>query len=81
MPAITHSYTIGQEVFHVSPTVGVRDAIVRALAINITQTGTSISYDVAFKKVSQGSAIVAENTLYPDVDTALAAYKPTVIAV
>lgn len=79
MPTITYAYSIGQEVYHMSASTGVREAVVRALAINVAQGGTTLSYDVAFSKPAEGSAVVTESTLYADVDSALAAYRPTVI--
>jgi hypothetical protein len=79
MATVTHNYEITQEVFHVDPDKGVRDAIVKAIGINITQASTAILYTVSFKKTSQGSATVLENTLYGDVDSALAAYRNSVI--
>ncbi len=79
MASITLNYEVNQEVFHVDPTLGVRDAVVKSIAVAITQTSTAITYSVAFKKASQGSANVLEPTLYGDVDSALAAYRSTVI--
>lgn len=79
MPSIIYQYGIGQNVFQVDSTLGVRDAVVRALSISVTQAGSTLMYDIAFTKSSQGSANVAEPTLYPDVDTALAAYRSTVL--
>ena len=81
MPSINYQYAVSTEVFHVNDRAGVRDAIVKSLAINITQQGTILSYNVAFKKPADGSAVVAEPTLYADIDSALAAYKPMVIVV
>lgn len=81
MPSITYAYTVGSEVFHVNDRAGVRDAIVQSLSINITQSGSVLSYSVAFKKPADGSAIVTEPTLYADVDAALAAYKTMVVVV
>ncbi|MCK9369731.1 hypothetical protein M0R04_07485 [Candidatus Dojkabacteria bacterium] len=79
MPSIIHNYEVTQEVFHVSETLGVRDAIVKGISIAISQTSVAITYSIAFKKTSQGSALVLENTLYNDVDSALAAYRGSVI--
>jgi len=79
MATITYAYAINSEVFHVDDTKGVRDAIVKALTVTITPAGTTLTYDVAFKKSSEGSANVQESTLYADVDLALAAYRPLVI--
>lgn len=79
MATATHNFTVGQEVYHVDATNGVKEAVVRKVTIEITQTGTSIEYDIAYSKAVFGSALVLENTLYADVDLALAAYKPTVV--
>ena len=78
MPSIVHAYTAGDTVFHVNTDTGVREALVTSVNINIKASGTVISYVVAFKKAINGSDTVVENTLYPDVDAALLAYKPLV---
>jgi hypothetical protein len=79
MASLTYDYEITQEVFHVDPDKGVRDAIVKGIDIVISQTSTAITYTISFKKTNQGSAKVLENTLYSDVDSALAAYRNSVI--
>lgn len=79
MATITYLYPITTTVFHMDAIKGVREGIVRSITINIAQPGNALSYDIAFSKAMEGSAIVAETTLYPDVDTALAAYKTTVL--
>lgn len=79
MPSITHAYTIAQDVFHVDASKGVREAIIKSISISVTQTGTTLLYDVAFKKPTEGSAVVAESTLYATVDAALTAYRPTIL--
>lgn len=79
MTTINYLYDIGVEVFHVDPIKGVRDAVVRALYVSVTQAGETLSYEIIFKKSENGSAIVSETTLYADVDSALLAYRPTII--
>jgi hypothetical protein len=76
---ITTAYDILQEVFQVDAVYGVREAIVKAIAISTTQAGTSITYSIAYSKATNGSANVLENTLYDDVDLALAAYRTLVL--
>jgi hypothetical protein len=79
MATITYNYAIGSEVFQVDETKGVLDAIVRTITISIIQGSTTISYNVAYKKPSLGSANVVESALYANVDAALAAYKSIVV--
>jgi hypothetical protein len=79
MTTVNYLYNIGVEVFHVDPIKGVRDAVVRALTISVTQAGQTISYEIVFKKPENGSAIVPEPTLYADVDSALIAYRPSIL--
>lgn len=79
MATITYLYSITDTVFHMDAAKGVREAVVRSVAINIAQPGTTKLYDIAFSKPTEGSAIVTEVTLYPDVDAALLAYKSTVL--
>lgn len=79
MSSVTYNYAVGQEVFHVDANKGVRDAVVKSLTLSITQSGTVIIYDVAYKKPTEGVGVVAEANLYGDVDSALAAYKLTVV--
>jgi hypothetical protein len=79
MATITYQYPINATVFHMDTNVGVNQAVVRAITANISQTGSTLAYDIAFSKSMLGSKIVDETTLYGDVDIALAAYKLTVI--
>lgn len=79
MATVTYAYAIGTEVYHMDPVKGVREAVVRALSINVAQAGTTLTYDIAFSKPTEGSALVQEPSLFADVDAALLAYRPTVI--
>ncbi|MGZ8924609.1 MAG: hypothetical protein ACXW2E_01875 [Nitrososphaeraceae archaeon] len=79
MASVTHNFTVGQTVFHVSANDGVQQAVVSTISIKIAQSGTVINYTIAYSKPANGSAVVLEDSLYNDVDLALAAYKPTVV--
>ncbi len=79
MATKTYNFEVTQEVFYMNIDQGVLDAIVKSVNIAISQTTTAITYDIAFKKSTKGSATVPESSLYFDVDSALAAYRNTVI--
>lgn len=75
---VTHNFTVGDTVFVVNPETGIREALVSAVTINIKPTGTTITYNIAFKKTNYGTSIVSETGLYGDIDEALLAYKTIV---
>lgn len=79
MATLTYLYPVGTTVFYMNANTGVEQAVIRALTANISQSGIVLAYDVAFSKPTLGSKIVTEVTLYPDVDTALLAYRLTVL--
>ena len=79
MASLTYNFEITTEVFHVDPNNGVLDAVVKSIAINLSQANTTIMYSIAYKKSTLGSATVPETVLYDDIDAALAAYKLTVM--
>lgn len=75
MPVFNVAYDVNQTVFYVSTATGVQESIVRSSTVFTNVLGTSIQYNIQYTKASLGSATVDESTLYPDIDTALAAYK------
>lgn len=79
MATINYAYAVGQLVYHMTSSSGIREAVVRAVTSNVNQSGATLSYDIAFTKPSEGSQIVTEPTLFADVDAALAAYRPTIL--
>lgn len=75
---ITTDFEVGDTVYHVSATEGVREGIVKTIDINVPITGAinmSVVYNVVFTTTSFGSAEADEADLFGDVDAALAAYK------
>lgn len=79
MATLTYLYPVGTTVFYMDANTGVEQAIIRSATANISQSGIALAYDIAFSKPTLGSKIVSELTLFPDVDTALLAYKPTIL--
>lgn len=76
--SVTTDFQVGATVWHVSETDGVREAIVKSIAINIPYTGTvnmTTTYDVRFVNAIFGSLDAKEEDLFGDVDLALAEYK------
>lgn len=78
MQTVIHNFTVDDTVFLVNAEVGIREAVVTSVAISIKPTGTTISYNITFKKTQYGSTTVLESALYGDIDEALQAYKPLV---
>ena len=83
--AIGYDFPVTGEVFYVNVVngttgiSGVNDAIVSSISIVINQSGPSLVYNIAFKNPTLGSAQVPASSLYPDVDTALNAYRSLVL--
>lgn len=75
MPALDYTYTVGQTVYNIDADHGIRDAVVKKFEATIQAAAQTKQYTIAFKKTSQGSAIVDETTLFPDADSAWAVYK------
>jgi hypothetical protein len=73
------NYPVGSIVFHVNATTGIREAIVQTITMNSTAAGTTTSYNIAFKNAVFGSTSDIEANLYPDIDSAFAAYSPLVL--
>ena len=80
MATVTYLYTVNQQVFNVDMHDGVREAVVKEVDITITNTGADIEYTIAFMKCGPGTTKVKEDTLFPDIDSALADYKILVIS-
>lgn len=75
---ISTDFTVGETVYHVSATEGVREGVVKTIDINVPITGEvnmSVVYNVVFTTTLFGSAECDEADLFNDVDLALAAYK------
>ena len=78
MATVEHSFNLGQTVFNVNETQGVREAVVRSIDITINQTGTLVRYGIVYNK-SSVSDDVYQSALYGDIDSALAVYKNMVL--
>lgn len=75
---ITTDFLVGDTVYHVSESNGVREGIVKTIEISVPITGIvnmSVVYNVVFTITSFGSVEAKEEDLFSNVDAALAAYK------
>jgi len=89
MSTVTYLYDVNQVVFYVSAgvntpngpnnTCGVQEAVVRSVQINIDNTGTTIQYTLVFTQQPSNTITTLEANVYPDVDSALAAYRIIVL--
>lgn len=75
MPTLDYQYTPGQTVYQIDPDHGIRAAVVKKIEVVLQYGSQSVQYAIAFRKTSEGSAIVDEVTLFPDADSAWGAYK------
>lgn len=75
MATVTHIYLVGDTVFYVNESVGIREAIVSSVNISIKNSGTVITYVVSFIDTAFGVSTLEESELYADVDAALVAYR------
>ncbi len=75
MPVFDVFYNVNQTVFYVSLTNGVQESIVRSSTVFTNVLASTIQYNIQYTKAALGSADVDQSTLYPDLDTALVAYK------
>lgn len=76
--SLTTDHDVGDTVYHVSKTDGVREGIVKTIEINVPITGQvnmSVEYNVHFTNSVFGAIVADEQDLYSDIDVALAAYK------
>lgn len=78
--AVGYDFAVGSEVFHVSASSGVNHAVVSSISISVVQAGTTVNYSIAFKNPQLGSLVTLSTSLYGDIDSALAAYEPLVLA-
>ncbi len=76
--AVTIDYPVGSLIFHVGANTGIREAIVQTVTINSTASGTTTNYYIAFKNAVFGSISDVVANIYPDINTAFAAYSPLV---
>lgn len=85
MAAITTAYDVNDVVYQVDNDKGVRKGTVSAVDIAMRPPGIPLGYTVAIQytmhlaETAQTLTGVAEDTLYDDIDAALAAYKPLVV--
>lgn len=75
MPILDYQFCVGQTVYHVDNTDGIRDAVVKKVEATIQYGSVALQYTIAYKTSSFGSAIVDQATLYALADDAWAAYK------
>lgn len=83
MPAVSYNYNPGDTVYClVTDNCGqlvVKEAVVRTVNIDINVTLTvDISYDVVYTQ-SASSTTIDQDNVYPDVDSALTAYRAEVL--
>ena len=84
MPAVSYDFSPGDTVFCLTTdNCGVKavfEAVVRNVNIKVTTPSvTTITYDVTYSQTA-GSATVDADNAYPDVDSALTAYRAEVLA-
>lgn len=85
MAAITTAYDVNDVVYQVDNDKGVRKGTVSAVDIAMRPSGIPAGYVVTtlytmhLAETTQALTGVAEDTLYDDIDAALAAYKPLVV--
>ena len=80
MATASYNYIVGATVFQVDANFGVREAIVSSVNINIIQTGPTVTYQIAYTKMANGTTKVAEAVLYGTISAALDAYEIIVLA-
>lgn len=79
---ITVLYDVNTTVYYVNADTGVRKGVVQSFDASkiLNIVGEVTEYTVQFTHAQFGSVVTTEDTLFPDVDTALAAYKVMVQA-
>lgn len=73
---VTLLFDVGDIVYHISETDGVREAVVKSGQYVENTSGTATEYSIQFTNTTFGSlSAVDEADLDSDVDVALATYK------
>lgn len=77
MATVTFSYIVGQLVWTVNNVKGVRAGVIKSVTVveSASTITPSIDYVVQYKLLTNGSESLPQNSVYPDVDLALAGYK------
>lgn len=77
---ITTVHNVGDTVYHLNPSKGIRRAIVKKIMVSIVLTSTEIVYTIVYEDQSVGSTLdVLETTLFADPDQAWNEYKQVIL--
>lgn len=81
MPTVTYSFDVGQTVFCVDKSFGVKEAVVKEIdiVVKLPTLIPLVEYTVQYVNTATGSAVFPETVIFADVDSALTAFRTIVL--